>query len=688
LRSNTIKLPAPNRLDRLLGLVLAILLSGAASADTAGALDCAECHDTAVSSPSHGFFDCSDCHLDRTEFPHQAAETDTPEEPLCLQCHDTEVDADENIHASFDCQHCHGAAHEIAPPHNTGCQGCHPVVSEELTASSHAAMEGCGGCHGPAHAMVSLSSPESPVTAINQIENCAKCHQDLADSFTDSVHARALLKSGLISAPACTNCHGSHDILGPENAESPITPARTPETCGTCHELLLNKWVEQSAHGRAWKEGSEGPACTTCHSSHGVTRPTDAAARLKFPETCGNCHDNGYSSFRDSFHGQATDLGFVASAICSDCHTPHANVPASDPASSVHPDNLAETCGNCHGEVSASFLSFDPHNVPSDPNDQIQVYYIWLFMVVLLVGVFAFFGIHDLLWLQRSVVGVIRGEFHTTSSPSGRYVQRFSNVDIGTHVFIVLSFLLLALTGLPLKFHSADWAQSLVNLLGGVEMTRGLHRFGALVTFGYMMFHLARVFWMAVLKKERGVFWGPTSLVPQPSDGVDLWNNLKYFVYAGKRPTADRWTYWEKFDYLAVFWGVMIIGLSGLMLWFPSATTKFLPGWVLNAAHIVHSEEALLATGFIFIFHFFHTHLRPESFPLDPVVFTGRVPLEAFQEERPREYQRLVDSGELESVLVDPPSRAQVVRAYVFGFSALVIGLTLAIGIFVALLGH
>lgn len=607
---------------------------------------------------------------------------------MCLQCHDVEVDPHDNVHAGFGCQDCHGAAHQIAPPHGHRCRECHANVSEELAASSHATTESCAGCHGPAHDMVSLTSSDSPVTAVNQIENCGKCHDDLADSYTDGVHARALLVSGLISAPACSDCHGTHDILGAQSAESRVSPARTPETCGACHALLLDKWVEHSAHGRAWTASTEGPVCTTCHSSHGVTRPTEAAARLMFPETCGGCHDNGYSSFRDSFHGQATDLGYMASAICSDCHTPHGNLPASDPASSVHPDNLAATCGNCHGEVSASFLSFDPHNVPSDPNDQRQVFYIWVFMVGLLIAVFAFFGIHDLLWLQRSVVGLIRGEFRSTAPVNGRYVRRFSNVDIGMHVFIILSFLLLALTGLPLKFHSAEWAQNLVNVLGGIGMTRGLHRLGALVTFGYMTFHLARVFWMAALKKERGLFWGPKSLVPQPADLVDLWNNLKYFVYAGKRPTADRWTYWEKFDYLAVFWGVMIIGLSGLMLWYPSATTTVLPGWALNAAHIVHSEEALLATGFIFVFHFFHTHLRPEAFPMDPVIFTGRVRLETFREERPREYNRLVESGELQAILVDPPSRAQIVRAYIFGFSALLIGLALAIGIFVALFTH
>ncbi|MGI9246419.1 MAG: cytochrome C, partial [Steroidobacteraceae bacterium] len=145
--------------------------------------------------------------------------------------------------------------------------------------------------------------------------------------------------------------------------------------------------------------------------------------------------------------------------------------------------------------------------------------------------------------------------------------------------------------------------------------------------------------------------------------------------------------YWEKFDYLAVFWGVAMIGLSGLMLWFPAFFSRFLPGWVLNAAYIIHSDEALLATGFIFLFHFFHTHLRPEAFPMDPVIFTGEMPLARFKEERPLEYERMVANGTLEQYLVPAPERANMTAGYVFGTLAVMVGLLCAAGIFVALWG-
>jgi cytochrome b subunit of formate dehydrogenase len=393
------------------------------------------------------------------------------------------------------------------------------------------------------------------------------------------------------------------------------------------------------------------------------------------------------TTFRDSFHGKANQLGFVSGATCADCHTPHRNLPASDSRSSVHPDNLVETCGGCHEGITASFISFDPHNDPTDPDDNFAVYVVWLFMTGLLVGVFGFFGIHDLLWLQRSFVGKLRGEFDAPEG-NGRYIRRFSSVDMRMHVVIIVTFLLLALTGLPLKFHSAPWAQTLINLLGGVDFARLLHRAAAIGTFGYAAVHLGSLFVRLVIRKEKGLLWGSNSMVPQPRDIRDLGANIRYFLYLGERPDGDRWTYFEKFDYLAVFWGVMIIGLSGLMLWLPTTFAAFLPGWTLNAAYVVHSDEALLATGFIFIFHFFHTHLRPESFPMDTVIFTGKMSLERFMDERPLEYQRLVDNGKLDDYLVAAPTESELRSAYFWGTIFVTTGIALAIGIIWALLTH
>jgi cytochrome b subunit of formate dehydrogenase len=453
---------------------------------------------------------------------------------------------------------------------------------------------------------------------------------------------------------------------------------------------VLKQWKDESAHGKMWQEGKKGPVCTDCHvDSHSVKDPTSAAMRKHLPGDCGGCHKKDIETYRDSFHGKASELGWSAVAMCSDCHTPHQNLPASDPRSSINPVNLAATCGKCHEQEvkNAGFMTFDPHVKPTDPSTRWEIRVIFLFMTGLLLGVFAFFFVHDFLWLQRAIVGKMRGEYKAGHAATGPYVKRFSNAQIWLHVSIVVSFLLLAITGLPLKFAAAPWADRLMTVLGGPQTAGALHRFAAIVTFGYFAVHLSMIAYGMFVKREKGFLWGWRSMVPQWKDAQDFWGNIKYFLYAGPKPQIDRWAYWEKFDYLAVFWGVAMIGASGLMLWQPEFFTRFVPGWVLNIAYIIHSDEALLATGFIFIFHFFHTHLRPESFPMDPVIFTGVMPLEKFKEERPLEYQRLVDTKQLDKFLVPAPEHSNLLTAYIFGFIAVALGLLCAIGIFVALAG-
>ena len=162
---------------------------------------------------------------------------------------------------------------------------------------------------------------------------------------------------------------------------------------------------------------------------------------------------------------------------------------------------------------------------------------------------------------------------------------------------------------------------------------------------------------------------------------------FKWFVGKGPRPVFDRWTYWEKFDYWAVFWGVTIIGVSGLMMWLPARLTgAFLPGWVFNVATIFHGEEAFLAVVFLFTVHFFNNHFRPDKFPLEIVMFTGTMSLEEFKHEHPAQYQRLVEAGELEKYLVDAPSAPMTLGSKILGFTLIAFGLTLltlvAVGFF------
>ncbi|MDH4314169.1 MAG: hypothetical protein OEW68_04940 [Gammaproteobacteria bacterium] len=622
--------------------------------------------------------------------PAEAQEID------CAGCHDAGIFRS-SAHPDLSCSDCHSgvtAEHkgqDLEPLGDQSCSDCHRRQSREVGRSIHGGKASCLDCHGAPHEIHKVDDLASAVSPVNQIRYCGGCHDEpesLIDSYLTSEHGKALLLSGLIDAPSCSDCHGAHGIVEADGDKAATSHFKSPDVCGSCHLLLFEEWKSESAHGLAWQAGEEGPVCIDCHASHKIADPTRSEARLASADVCGECHAEYLTTFRDSFHGKANELGFVRGATCADCHTPHRNLGADDPRSSVHPDNLVETCGACHEGVTASLLTFDPHNDPTNPDDNYYVYIVWIFMTGLLIAVFSFFGLHDLFWLQRTLVGAMRGEFRRGPQENGQYIRRFSTMDIRIHLIIIVTFLLLALTGLPLKFHDAAWAQQLMSLLGGVESAGFIHRVAAIGTFGYMLFHLGNLFVRWVVRRERGLFWGPNSMMPQPKDIADILANFRYFLYLGKRPGNDRWNYIEKFDYLAVFWGVMIIGLSGLMLWLPMVFTTFLPGWTINAAYVIHSDEALLATGFIFVFHFFHTHLRPETFPMDTVIFTGKMSLEHFKSERPLEYQRLVDNNELQSYLVDPPTAEERRRAYVWGTVFLTIGVFLAVGIIWALLTH
>jgi cytochrome b subunit of formate dehydrogenase len=253
---------------------------------------------------------------------------------------------------------------------------------------------------------------------------------------------------------------------------------------------------------------------------------------------------------------------------------------------------------------------------------------------------------------------------------------------------VIVSFLTLAVTGMILKFSYMPWAQWLARALGGFQSAGTLHRMGAILTFVYFIRHVIDVGHRRYVsgKTWREFIFGPDGMMFNKRDGEEFAQTVKWFLGMADRPQYGRWTYWEKFDYFAVFWGVGMIGFSGLVLWFPEFFTLFLPGWFINVATIIHSDEALLATGFIFTIHFFNTHFRPDRFPMDPVIFSGRMTLEEFKEDRPREYEQLVSEGRLEEFMVDPLPEPFVKAMKVFGFTALTIGLSLIILIIWAVL--
>jgi len=259
-------------------------------------------------------------------------------------------------------------------------------------------------------------------------------------------------------------------------------------------------------------------------------------------------------------------------------------------------------------------------------------------------------------------------------------IRRFNAFHRALHVVVAVSFIGLVASGMPLKYSAAPWAAWLMKALGGYHAAGLIHRICALVTFGYFFAHIGYVIYdIAIVRKFRFNIIGPESMVPWLKDLEDLYQNIRWFLGMGPRPRMDRWTYWEKFDYLAVFWGVGMIGVSGLFLWFPEFLGRFFPGWVFNIATVIHSDEALLAAGFIFTIHFFNTHLRPEKFPMDPVIFTGSLTLEEFKNERPLEYQRLVETKSLDQRTTEQQAAWLTDAGILFGFALVLAGFALLI---------
>ena len=246
-----------------------------------------------------------------------------------------------------------------------------------------------------------------------------------------------------------------------------------------------------------------------------------------------------------------------------------------------------------------------------------------------------------------------------------RLYRRFGKAERIGHIGLGISFIGLAITGLPLLYSQERWAGGLAQAMGGFEAMGFLHRFFAVVMIALFVWHLARVFRRIAVGRDWGMLWGPNSMVPQPRDAREIYQNVRYFLGRGERPRFERFTYWEKFDYWAVFWGMAIIGGSGLILWFPEFFTRFLPPWSLNLAALIHGLEAVLAVGFIFTIHLFHNNLRAEKFPMDTVMFTGYVTEDELRHERPDEYERLKREGRLAELETQPaPGALKAGRVY------------------------
>ncbi len=264
------------------------------------------------------------------------------------------------------------------------------------------------------------------------------------------------------------------------------------------------------------------------------------------------------------------------------------------------------------------------------------------------------------------------------------FYMRFSLFHRAGHFLTIISFFGLTLTGIPLVFRDYAWAAWLYNVMGGYPTAGIVHRFCALITFVTAFIHFLYLAYFLAVKKDKGILWGPDSMIPQPKDLEDIIGDIKWFLGMGPRPKFGRWIYWEKIEYLTLIWGTLVMAVTGLILWFPVQATNMLPGTLTKyidlpgLALIVHRYEAILAIIVIFVIHFIHTHLLPEKVPVDEAMFTGRITEEELQHERGDQYDMLVKENKLDSMRTTPPSCLAGFFTKVVGLFFLVVGLSVA----------
>ncbi|WP_292932644.1 cytochrome c3 family protein [Noviherbaspirillum sp.] len=625
---------------------------------------------------------------------------------------------------------------------NASCEGCHDGKKGKLEAQTaggekralnainpekygkgvHSTMQ-CVDCH----TEITDAKAQHQKSATAKKPDCISCHEalwnkakkdglttqkarlgavvDNIEAYKKSLHARPNKDEPDHANAACNDCHDVHTFdVAPEGttrrAENRLTIA---ETCGAkCHEDQLEEYKD-SIHGKEVleKKNIKAAVCSDCHTTHAVANTSADPTKLKITASCGNCHTDRYKSYKSTYHGQVTALGYAETGKCFDCHGSHGIQPKKNPDSKVNEKNLLKTCKQCHAEkkgradATAGFVSFQPHGTAGDFKTYPQIWLAKNFMIGLLVGTFAFFWTHTLLWFYREYKErkqrKLRPHVNVEALPEefkGKHYQRFTATWRIAHLTFALSLMALTLTGMPLFFPDAAWAPVIMKALGGYKVAGSIHRVFATIFGIVFIWHVFYVGIKLAKNWKKFKIFGPDSLIPGLQDLTDIIAMFKWFFGLAPRPVFDRWTYWEKFDYWAPFWGVTIIGVSGLMMWFPHVTASYLPGWVFNVAMIFHGEEAILAVVFLFTVHFFNNHFRPDKFPLDTVMFTGTFPLEEFRHEHRVEYDRLVRTGELKKYLVDAPSQPMTLGAKILGFTLIVVGLSLLAMVVNGFLGH
>lgn len=558
------------------------------------------------------------------------------------------------------CVDCHAGIGEL--PHAeelpaVRCDACHADETAQHVASVHGAAvaagnsdaPGCTDCHGT-HAILTASDAASPTHSTLQPATCARCHADPAvverndipaaaplDAYAASVHGEALRSGGDARAPTCATCHGAHDVRRSTDPESRVAKAHVPGTCGACHAEVAAVFRE-SVHGEAVARGNpDAPACNDCHGEHGI-QPTASPTSLVYPDnivrtTCVRCHESevlaqryGFkadrsATFRETYHGLASQLGGLPVANCASCHGVHDIFRSSDPRSTIHPSHLQATCGRCHPDASAAFTQIAVHEpatvVPKHPVTRLTRA-VYVALIVVVVGGMA---LHNALaWLSY----VVRKWRRERAEPR---VARFSRFEVVEHMILAIVFFGLALTGFALKYSSSGWVHWLTHVGLDEAVRSSLHRFlgAALIGVG-----IAHTTFLVGTRRGRADL---LALRPRLHDVREFLGTLKFYIgRRAEKPRAGRFDYAEKVEYLALLWGTGVMAVTGLVLWYPAVVTRWAPAWLVEVSEVVHFYEAWLAFLAILIWHFFFVMLHPDEAPLNTTVLDGMVTLKKARE--------------------------------------------------------
>jgi len=592
----------------------------------------------------------------------------------CLACHSdptltTEVDGKtvslfvdaakqkQSIHGGmFACVDCHtdvkSLAHETAPRKIT-CAQCHADAQEAYSHSYHAKAKAGGGaaancqdCHGGAHQILAATDAKSPVNHENIPATCGRCHGQkfLMESngesgqpfvsYQHSVHGLAVGK-GSKKAAVCTDCHGAHEILPANNAQSPIYKFNVPATCGKCHAEVEQTFL-QSIHGQGISRGNGlAPVCTDCHGIHSIKAHIDPNSPVSEQNlaltTCARCHEgvrlsqefgvegNRVSTYLDSYHGLASEGGSVVVANCASCHGVHNILPSSDPRSTINRANLDATCGKCHKGVTQKFTLNKVHMDRGQSKDvgSIAVRWVrWFYLVLIFAVIGAMFLHNAIIWRSKAAAR------HRMQNPG---MVRMTENQRWQHLILLTSFIVLVITGFALRFPNS-WIAAAAPM---AERLRSIvHRVAGVVLIGAGVYHL---FYIAAAREGRRLI---RDLAPGPKDAFDAWGTMRYYLgLSSRRPKFGRFNYAEKAEYWALVWGTALMAVTGIMLWAKVWVGNMLARWWVDVATAVHFYEAILATLAIVVWHFYQVFFDPDVYPMNWAWWDGKMPFEHYRHE-------------------------------------------------------